>query len=81
MEYAEMSADNPRVNALSNMWYEFAQEHKTEIKERLPIESPWSSIHHWGVLYADYILSKDPALIELTTEMAAKRLEERRKSG
>ena len=24
---------------------------KQEIKERLPIESPWSSIHHWGVLY------------------------------
>jgi len=45
MEYPEMSADNPRVNALSNMWYEFAREQHKEIKEMIPQVSPWYAIN------------------------------------
>ena len=81
MEYPEISADNPRVNALSEMWYEFAREHHKEIKEMIPQVSPWYAINYWGARFADYILSKSPGSIQMATEMAAKRLEERRKSG
>jgi len=59
---------NPRVGALEEMWYEFAREHKQEIKEMLPGISPWYAIQYWGARYSDYILNKDPRLVEMATK-------------
>lgn len=54
-----------RVQVLEDLWMEFARENLQEIKETLPEISPWYAIQYWGARYADYVLQKDPRVIDL----------------